>query len=85
MVKWPLRKRFPVLGLIEDLGIFGILWGEFLFHFLCRLSQGCRERELSDMGMVLPKYSLKSGHISLLGIDLSSILQFISFNSPKIS
>ena len=43
MVERSLRGEFPVLWFIEDLGILGILWGEFLFHFLSYLGEGSGE------------------------------------------
>ena len=37
MVKGSLREEFPVLWLIEDLGVLGILCGELLLYLLCCL------------------------------------------------
>ena len=84
MVEWPSRRGFPVPRFIEDFGVFGILWREFLFHLLSYFCQGGREGESLDMGMVLSKYSSEGCSVPLLGINLSGIFRFISFNCSKI-
>ena len=85
MIKQPSRREFSIPRLIEDLGILSILWRELLFYLFCCLCQGHRESEFLDMGMVFPKHSSEGGCISLLGINLSSVLGFISFNHSEIS
>ena len=74
MVKGPSRGKFPSLWLIKDFGVFGILWGKFLFHSFGGLGQGGRESELLNMGVIFPEHSEKSCHISLLSIDSGSKL-----------
>ena len=85
MVKWSSGRKFPILGFIKDLSILGILRREFLFDFLHCLGQGSGEHEFLDVGMILSKYLPEGGCIPLLGINLSGILRFISFNCSKIS
>ena len=85
MVKQSSRRKFSILQFIKDFSIFGVLWGEFLFHLLGCLCQGCGESEFLDMGMISSKYSSESGCISLLGIDPSGVLGLVLFYYSKIS
>ena len=52
MVKGSSRGKLPILWFIENLGVFGVLWGKFLFHLLRCLGEGGGKGELPDMGMV---------------------------------
>ena len=54
MVKRSLRREFPPFRFVKDFGIFGILWGKFLFHSFSSLGQCRRECEFSDVGVILP-------------------------------
>ena len=85
MVEGSSRREFSSFRFIEDFGIFGILWGKFLFHFLGGLGQGHRGYELSDVGVVLSQHSVKSCHIPLLGINSSSKLRVIFLHGMKVS
>ena len=74
MVKRSPRRELPSLWFIEDFGVFSILGRKFLFHSFSGLGQSHRESELSDVRMVLPKYSVKGCCIPLLGVDSGSKL-----------
>ena len=84
MVKGSSRGEFSSFWLVKDLGILGILWGKFLFHSFGGLGQGCRESELSDVGVVLPKDSAKGCCVSLLSIDSGSKLGVVLFHGMEI-
>ena len=85
MVKGSLRGEFPVLRLIEDFGVLRVLWGKFPFHFLCSLSQGSGEGELSDVGVVFHQHPSKHGHVPLLGVDSGNIFGFVPFYCSQVS
>ena len=85
MIKGSSRGEFPSLWFVEDFGILGILWGKFLFHSFSGLGQGCRESELSDMGVVFPKHSAKSCCIPLLSIDPGHKLRIVPFHGMEVS
>ena len=84
MIKGSSRGKLPSFRFIEDFGIFGILWGKFLFHSFSGLGQGRRESELSDMGVVLSKHSVEGCHISLLCIDSGSEFRVVPFHGMEI-
>ena len=63
--------EYSIFWFVEDLGIFGVLWGKFLFYFLHCLGKGGGKHKLPDMGMIFPKYSLEGSCIPLLCIDPS--------------
>ena len=54
MIERSSRGEFPCLRLVKNLGILGILWGEFLLNFPGSLGQSGREGELSNVRVVLP-------------------------------
>ena len=85
MVEGSSRGKFPSLWFVKDFGIFGILWGKFLFYFLGGLGQCCRESELSDVGVVFAKHSAKSCGVSLLSIDSGSELRVVLLHGMEIS
>ena len=85
MVKQLLRRKFSISWFIEDFGIFGILWREFLFYLLSSLCQHYGKGEFSDVRVGFSHYSSECGHVSLLGINLGSILGFPPFYCSKIS
>ena len=85
MIEGSPRREFSSFRLVENFGIFGILWGKFLFHFLGSLGQGSRECELLDMGVVFPEYSVEGCCISLLSIDSGSELGVVFFHGMEIS
>ena len=85
MIKGVSRRELSVFGFVEDFGILGILRRKFLFHFFGSLSQGCGERKLPDMGVVLPQYSPKSSCIPLLSINSGGEFCIIQFHCVEIS
>ena len=52
MVKRSSWREFPIFWFVEDFRVLSILWGKFLFDFICCLGQGGGESELSDVGMI---------------------------------
>ena len=54
VVKGLSRGELSILGFIENLGIFSILWRKFLFYFLCCLGQGSGEGQLQMWGWFSP-------------------------------
>ena len=52
MVKRLLRRELSVFWFVKDLGVLGVLWRKFLFHFLCSLGEGSGKSELSEVGVV---------------------------------
>ena len=85
MVKGLSKREFSSFWFIKDFGIFGILWGKFLFHSFGSLGQGHRECELSDVRMVLSQHLVKSCCIPLLGIDSGSKLGVVLLHGMEIS
>ena len=84
MIEGSSRGKFPFLGFVKNLGIFGVLWGKFLFNFLGGLGQGSRESELSNVRMVPSQYSAKSSFVSLLGIYSGSEFGVVFFHGMEI-
>ena len=85
MIERSLRGEFPSLRLVKNLGILGILWGEFLLYFSSGLGQSSRKSELSNMRVVLPQYPTKSCFVPLLSIDSGSKLGIVFFHGMEIS
>ena len=84
MVERSPGRKFPSLGLVKDLGILGILWGKFLFHFFGGLGQGRGESELSNVGVILPEHLEESRCVSLLSIDSGSEFGVVLLHGMEI-
>ena len=84
MVKSLLGRELSCFWFVEHSGILSILGRKLLFDPFYCLSKGSREGELSDVGMVLSKYSLDLCLPFLLSADCSSIVERGLLAGPQV-
>ena len=84
MIKGSSRGEFSFFGFIKNFGILGVLWREFLLNLPSGLGEGGRQGEFPNMRVVLPQYSAKGSHVSLLGVNSDSKLGVVFLHGMEI-